>query len=96
MTSVVRARMMQRAVCEVLAGEPDGLPVREVIARVKEAVPPDQAELTRNNSGSLRYDTSLRFWTVGLVKAGWVVKDKEGYSERRLVERQRDDGADGF
>lgn len=76
MTSVVRARMMQRAVCEVLAGEPNGLPVREVIARVKEAVPPDEAELTRNNSGSLRYDTSLRFWTVGLVKAGWVVKDK--------------------
>lgn len=75
-TSVARARMMQRAVCEVLRDEPDGLSVRDVIARVKEVVPPNDAELTRNDSGYLRYETNLRFWTIGLVKAGWITKAK--------------------
>lgn len=67
---------MLRAACAVLVDEPDGLPAGEVIRRVKELEPPSESEATINASGSVRYDTNLRFWSVGLVKAEWVHKQK--------------------
>lgn len=70
-----RINEMLRAAAEVLRDKPDGLPGGEVIAAVKEAVPPTEPELTRNKSGYVRYDTNLRFWTIDLVKSGWVRKE---------------------
>lgn len=71
-----RARIfkMLRAACEALVGQDAGMPAGEVIERVREKVPPTDLELTRNKSGHVRYNTNLRFWSVDLVKAGWIKK----------------------
>ena len=75
-STVARSREQLRAVCELLAEHPKGLHVREVVAKVKKRVPPTEAELTLTSSGSERYDTNIRWWSVDLVKAGWISKEK--------------------
>ena len=70
-----RINQMLRAACEVLVDRTDGVGGGDVIDKVKLAVPPTEVELTRNDSGRIRYDTNLRFWSIDLVKAGWIRKD---------------------
>jgi 5-methylcytosine-specific restriction enzyme B len=81
-----------RGVFAVLADEPDGLPVQEVISRVRRLVPPTAFEATEyeNTPGVERYDQQLRFHTIGAVKAGWLIKERgvwrltdEGHSAYR-------------
>jgi 5-methylcytosine-specific restriction protein B len=69
-----RQAALVHAMMSVLAREPDGLHVREVIRRLREEVPPTEYELTLNNTGVERYETSARWWSLGLTKAGWIIK----------------------
>jgi 5-methylcytosine-specific restriction protein B len=75
-TSTVRLNQQMMEIVKLLAGEPDGLQVKEVIRRLKEAIPPTEQELTLNSSGAVRYDTNVRWWSVGLVKADYITKEK--------------------
>ena len=61
-------------VVRLLEPEPEGLQVREVLRRLKLVLPPTEGELTLNASGALRYDTNVRWWSVGLSKAEFVTK----------------------
>jgi hypothetical protein len=58
---------------EVLADNPEGLPKTLVLKFVQERVPPSRAEQASPES-------VLGPWTVGLVKAGWLVKDNGHWS----------------
>ena len=71
-----------RGVFEVLWGQPDGLPAKEVIRRVEELVPPTEFEDTRyeKHPNFRRYDKMVRFRSIGAVKAGWLVKNKGQWS----------------
>jgi restriction system protein len=59
----------------VISESPNGcLPVKEVLKQVEERVALTDREKTLNNSGVLRWQTNLRFYTVDAVAAGWLVK----------------------
>ena len=75
-TSTVRLNQQMMEIVKLLSTEPDGLQVKEVIRRLKEVIPPTEQELTLNPSGAVRYDTNVRWWSVGLVKANFITKDK--------------------
>jgi restriction system protein len=63
---------------QVLADLPEGLPAKEVIRRVEQAVRPTEFEMSEypNNPGVRRFEKVVRFSTIGPVKAGWLVKNK--------------------
>ena len=69
-----RINAMLRAICTLLAETSDGMNGTELIELVKAIVPPTASENTLNASGIVRYVTNLRFWSIDLVKAGWVSK----------------------
>ena len=56
-TNKARLWEMMLGVVRLLEGEPEGLQVREVLTRLKLALPPTESELTLDASGALRYDT---------------------------------------
>lgn len=76
--TVRRRGELARGVLGVLLGHPDGLPAREVLVRLREAVPPTPFEASEypNLPGVERYGRIVRFATIAPVKAGWLVKNK--------------------
>jgi 5-methylcytosine-specific restriction protein B len=76
LTKTERIRSLMRAVCVALADDPDGRPAGEVLAQVKSEYPPRDDELGKYGAGGQKYETNVRFWSIGLVKAGWIVKRK--------------------
>jgi restriction system protein len=67
-----------RGVFQILASHQDGLPAREVLARIEAVVPPTpfEASTYATRPGVRRYERIIRFSTIGPVKAGWLTKDK--------------------
>ncbi len=84
MAEITRLRQGQilRAVFKVLIDNPEGLPVREVIASVEVSLPLSDFEKSSypNKPQSRRFDKILRFSTIGAVKSGWLVKSKGSWS----------------
>lgn len=80
MSQVTRRRIgeIQRAIFQVLAGEPDGLHVQELLERAEKLCPPSafENEDYDNQPGVRRYPKMQRFSTITSVKAGWLVKQK--------------------
>lgn len=72
-----RGGEMQRGLFAILAQEPDGLPAKEAIARLAVSVPPSPFEAADypKHPGVRRYEKLVRFRTISLVKAGWLVKE---------------------
>ena len=71
-----------RGVFEVLLDKPEGLQAVEVLKAVEKRVPPTPFELEDypNRPGVRRFEKTVRFATIGPVKAGWMVKDKGQWS----------------
>jgi restriction system protein len=78
MPEITRQRTGQflQIVFKFLLGKPDGLPAKDILAEIPKAV-----TLTKYESGyypstpnSPRYEKIVRFATIDLVKAGWLVK----------------------
>jgi len=69
---------MIRTVMEVLSPYADGLPAREVIRLVEIELPPSEYEAQDYPSayGGRRYNKIIRFATIPMTKAGWLVKNK--------------------
>lgn len=80
MAEITRKRVgeLQRGVFKILLDHPEGLPAREVIKRMEEAVPPTDFEKSDypNRPGDQRFGKMIRFSTIAPVKAGWMIKDK--------------------
>lgn len=80
MSQVTRDRLgsMQRAIFQVLADEPEGLHVQDVLQRAEKLCPPTpfENEDYPNQPGVRRYPKMQRFATITSVKAGWLVKQK--------------------
>ena len=62
-----------RAVFEVLIENPEGLPKAQLLESVQERIPPTSREQTNP-------ETILGPWTIGLARAGWLIKDKGQWS----------------
>ena len=67
---------MLREVLRVLDSEDEGLPAREVLARVEERLELTPHELGHYPGGQRRFEKIVRFSTISSVKAGWLVKSK--------------------
>jgi restriction system protein len=69
---------MIRGVFDILHSHPEGLQVKEVLARLQIIVPPTEFERTAYPSrpNVRRYEKIVRFSTIGPVKAGWLIKNK--------------------
>ena len=80
MAEVTRRRLgeLVRGVFQVLEPEIDGLPAHEVLRRVETVVPPTPFENSNypKNPHLRRYEKTVRFSTIGPVKAGWLLKSK--------------------
>lgn len=74
--TIRRAGELVRGLFVLLAPEPEGLPAKEVIARLAEAVPPTPFEAADypKRPGVRRYEKIVRFCTIGPVKARWMTK----------------------
>lgn len=80
MAEITRQRTGQflRVIFKLLQDKPDGMPAKDVLAEI-----PKQVTLTEYESGyypsslnSQRFEKIIRFATIDLVKAGWLVKSK--------------------
>ncbi len=80
MAEITRQRVgeLQRGVFKILLGNPEGLPVKELLSRMEQVVPPSDFEKSDypNRPGVRRFEKIVRFATIAPVKAGWLVKDK--------------------
>lgn len=80
MAEITRERQGQflSAIFKTLSENPEGLPVRQVLAAVESMVPLTEFELSSypNHPGSRRFDKIVRFSTIGAVKAGWLIKSQ--------------------
>jgi restriction system protein len=80
MAEITRERQgqMVRKAFEILNEHPEGLPAREVIARVERdlGLTPFESSHYPTNPRVRRFDKIIRFSTIAAVKAGWLVKEK--------------------
>jgi len=80
MAEITRRRSgeLVRGVFEILLRHPDGLPAKDVLRRLEEVAPPTEFEDSKypNRPAVRRYEKIVRFLTITVVKAGWLVKDK--------------------
>ena len=71
-----RVGRLIRALFEILLEHPDGIQAQATLAELEKRVPPTDYENGHYQSGGRRYEKIVRFSTVDLVKAGWMLKDK--------------------
>jgi restriction system protein len=67
-----------RIIFDLLWDKPEGLPAKDVLAHLPHAVKLTEYEIGCYSStpNSPRYEKIVRFATIDLVKAGWLVKSK--------------------
>ena len=75
-----RSGEMMQAILKVLASGGQ-MPGQKAVDLAREILPPTEFELGEYESrpGIPRYDTLLRFKTIGPVKAGWMTKGRAGW-----------------
>ena len=78
MPEITRRRTgeMLRELFEVLMPVSDGMQAREALAALEKRLTLSNYENGEYASGGRRFDKIVRFATVDLVKAGWLVKEK--------------------
>jgi restriction system protein len=71
-----RTGEIQRGILEILKRHPDGLPAKEVLAKLAEELPPTEYERANypSSPGVRRFEYIARFSSIPLVKAGWLIK----------------------
>ncbi len=69
-----------REVCKFIYDKPEGIQAKEILDHIAEVIPLTDYEKGSYSSvpNDLRYTKIIRFATIGLVKAGWMLKNK-GY-----------------
>jgi hypothetical protein len=64
-----RQGVLARAMFELLMEKPEGVPIAQLLTLVEERVPPTSSE-----------QSNLGRWTIGLERAGWLIKDNGHWS----------------
>jgi len=81
---VTRKRLgeLMRGVFAVLSDASDPVPAREVIRLTAERVSPTpfEQEMLPKHQNIRRFDNLIRFTTLPAVKAGWLIKAKDGWT----------------
>lgn len=80
MADITRRRTGEflRSVFDLLMDKPDGLPAKEVLEHIAKTMPLTEYEsgFYASTPNSPRFEKIIRFATIDLVKAGWLVKSK--------------------
>jgi restriction system protein len=80
MPEITRRRRgeLQRGIFKILVDYPEGLPAKDVLQRLEQVVPPTDFEKASypKRPHIRRFEKMARFFTIGPVKAGWLVKSK--------------------
>jgi len=78
MAEITRRRTgeLLRALLEILFKHPDGLQAGEALKQLEQRMTLSEYERGTYSTGSKRFDKIVRFATVDLVKAGWLVKSR--------------------
>jgi len=73
-----RTGELMRGVFAILLPHEDGLPAKDLLARLATQVPPTEFEATNypNRPNVRRFEKIVRFSTIGPVKAGWLIKNR--------------------
>ncbi len=77
-TQADQMRSAMRALCEILAAHPQGLHVIDVVAQVKAEHERRWGPEAVATTGKTTFELRIRWWSVGLVKAGWITKSGSG------------------
>ena len=84
MAEITKERVgeLLRGVFEILLPHPEGLAARDVLQRLEDVVPPTDFERSTypKRPNIRRFEKIVRFSTINVVKAGWLVKDKGTWS----------------
>ncbi len=77
-----RSGELVRGVFQILLDHPDGLRAKDVLHQLEEVVPPTEFEASTypDRPNVRRYEKIVRFSTITVVKAGWLVKSKGSWS----------------
>lgn len=78
MPEITRRRTgeMLRSLFEFLIPQPDGMQARDALAELERRLTLSEYEQGEFPSGGRRFEKIVRFATVDLVKAGWLIKEK--------------------
>jgi restriction system protein len=82
MAKITRKRIgeLLRKLFEIIRPHPDGMPARQALDELESGVVLTDYERGSFPSGARRFPTSVRFYTVNCVKAGWLLKNKGRWS----------------
>ena len=80
---------IQKVVLEILLENPEGIQAKNIIAQASNRLTLTEFEKADypNSPGVRRFDKTLRFLTIGPVKAGWMTKEKGIWSITETGER---------
>ena len=73
-----RVYSLLRPLLEILGSYEGPVHWSQVLDQLQQEMPPQGAELEITSNGQTRYVSNVRWYTIDLVKAGWMVKDKTG------------------
>jgi restriction system protein len=71
-----RTGELLRKLLDILMAHPDGMRAKDALAVLADSVTLTDFEAGNFNSGARRFEKIVRFASVGLVKAGWLAKNK--------------------
>jgi restriction system protein len=76
--SLQRRGELVREVFAVLRDRPEGMPAVDVLREVERRLPPNDYEASgyERNPNVRRYEKVIRFSSINVVKAGWLVKNR--------------------
>jgi len=82
MASVTKERYgeFQYGVLKILSAKPAGVPVQQVLERLEIEYPANEFENSTYANGTRKRPFIVRFASIGIVKAGWIRKDKGVWS----------------
>jgi restriction system protein len=74
--TIQRTGELVRKLAEILIAHPEGMRAQDALQLLEKNVELTEYEKGQYPSGGRRFERFMRFVTIDLVKAGWMVKDK--------------------
>lgn len=62
---------------DIIAEHNGEYPTRLLVSEMEKRLKPQDYELSKSKSGGVRWVTKFRFWTIGLVKGGYIKKHQK-------------------